>query len=94
MDKIIRRMEEQKGLRIHITDDAYAQLHDAALADLSNGGRGIGNQVEALLINPLARWLFDHGVTADAAVTIDQFDVTARPPQVSCHTAKEVPDHA
>jgi len=26
--------------------------------DLSNGGRGIGNQLESLFINPLARALF------------------------------------
>ena len=31
------------------------------LADLSNGGRGIRNQVEAHLINPLSRALFDSG---------------------------------
>ena len=56
----------------------------AALADLSNGGRGIGNQVEALLINPLSRWLFDNGVISHADVVIEAFDVTARPPCIRC----------
>ncbi len=84
VDKIVRRLEEQKGIRVTVTDEAYAELSTAALADLSNGGRGIGNQVEALLINPLSRWLFDHAVIRDADVTIEHFDTGAKPPCVRC----------
>jgi ATP-dependent Clp protease ATP-binding subunit ClpA len=89
VDKIIRRLEEQKQIRLHITDEAYGELHDAALEDLSNGGRGIGNQVESLLINPLSRWLFDNEVLSDADVTIEHFDVTANPPALNCRTGRE-----
>ena len=39
------------------------------LQNLDNGGRGIGNMVESTLINPLARYLFEHP-QADS-VTID-----------------------
>lgn len=92
VNKIIRRLEEQKAIRITIPDAAYAQLQAAALADLSNGGRGIGNQVEALLINPLSRWLFDQGIIGHADVTIDAFDTAARPPVVHC-TVREVMNH-
>lgn len=84
VDKIIRRLEEQKNIRLTITEEAYTELSAAALADLSNGGRGIGNQVEALLINPLSRWLFDHGVLSDADVTLAHFDTGAKPPCVRC----------
>ena len=89
MDKIIRRLEEQKGIAITITGEAYQQLASAALADLSNGGRGVGNQVEALLINPLSRWLFDHGVVADARVTITSFDTEAHPATLTCQLPDE-----
>ena len=89
VDKIIRRMAEQKNLRLRVADCAYAILREAALADLSNGGRGIGNQVESLLINPLARWLFDHGVMANADVTIEDFDAAATPPSLRCSIKKE-----
>ena len=82
--KIVRRLEEQKKIRLRIEDFAYNSLREAALFDLSNGGRGIGNQVEALLINPLSRWLFDNGVTGDADVVIEGFDVTANPAAVRC----------
>ena len=83
--KIIRRMDEQKQIRIVIPDEAFKELHDAALADLSNGGRGIGNQVESLLINPLSRWLFEMEVMSDRTVTIDHFLTKANPPAVVCH---------
>ena len=89
VDKIIRRMEEQKGIRIQIADFAYESLKEAALFDLSNGGRGVGNQVEALLINPLSRWLFDNEVLQNADVLIEGFDVTAKPPCVRCKVMEE-----
>ena len=83
--KIVTRMAEQKDIRVTIPDEAYEQLKAAALADLSNGGRGVSNQVEALLINPLSRWLFDHEVLEHAAVTIDAFETEARPAALKCH---------
>ncbi|MBR3493792.1 MAG: ATP-dependent Clp protease ATP-binding subunit [Clostridia bacterium] len=84
--KITTRLREQKDLTLTVTPEAYQQLHDAALADLSNGGRGIGNKVESLLINPLSRWLFDHEILSDAKVVIESFDVDANPPALQCRT--------
>ena len=54
-------LEDVKDLGFSITIDepALAALRALCLADLSNGGRGIRNQVEAHLINPLSRALFD-----------------------------------
>ncbi|MBR4080158.1 MAG: AAA family ATPase, partial [Clostridia bacterium] len=92
VDKIIRRMEEQKQIRITVSEAAYDTLREAALADLSNGGRGVGNQVESLLINPLSRWLFDNAVLENADVVIDDFDVAAKPPCVRCHLKEETHD--
>ena len=89
VNKIIRRMDEQKRIVITVTDEAYDQLRQAALADLSNGGRGVGNQVEALLINPLSRWLIDHGVTGNARVEITAFDTAARPASLTCQVLEE-----
>ena len=89
VDKIIRRMEEQKGIRIQIADSAYESLKEAALFDLSNGGRGVGNQVEALLINPLSRWLFDNEVLQNAQVLIEGFETAAKPPRLMCKVMEE-----
>jgi ATP-dependent Clp protease ATP-binding subunit ClpA len=49
------------GFDVTITNAARAELRKLCLADLSNGGRGIRNQVETHLINPLSRALFDGG---------------------------------
>ncbi len=84
VNKIISRLREQKNICIRIEDFAYASLQEAATFDLSNGGRGIGNQVESLLINPLSRWLFDNGVSGDADIVIEGFNTTANPPSVIC----------
>src|SRR5262249_37745441 len=46
------------GYDISISPAARSALRTLCLADLSNGGRGIRNQVEAHLINPLSRTLF------------------------------------
>ena len=82
-------MNEQKGIVITITDEAYQELHDAALSDLSNGGRGIGNQVESLLINPLARWLFQNEILSKACVEIQHFVTDTRPAEVCCRILPE-----
>ena len=82
--KIISRLREQKNIRIRIEDHAYAGLEEAATFDLSNGGRGIGNQVESLVINPLSRWLFDHEITENAELVIEAFETAANPASIRC----------
>ncbi|MEQ1611435.1 MAG: AAA family ATPase [Hyphomicrobiaceae bacterium] len=59
-----------QDISIDVTDNARAQLQALCLADLSNGGRGIRNKVEAHLINPLARALFDRGLAPGSRATI------------------------
>jgi hypothetical protein len=49
------------GHPVAIAPEAKAALKELCTRDLSNGGRGIRNKIEAHLINPLARALFDRG---------------------------------
>lgn len=51
-----------KGYAVTLDEAARAHLKAECLRDLSNGGRGIRNQLETLLINPLSRQLFDDDV--------------------------------
>ncbi|MBL8271680.1 AAA family ATPase [Steroidobacter sp.] len=51
---------KEAGYDISLAAAARTQLQSLCLADLSNGGRGIRNQLEAHLTNPLARALFEH----------------------------------
>lgn len=84
VDKIIRNLQSEKRIAVSLSDAAYQTLEEKALANLSNGGRGIGNIVENFLINPLARYLFDHEIFGDATLKIDEIQVDALPPELKC----------
>ncbi len=49
------------GFDVTLSTAARESLRDLCLSDLSNGGRGIRNMIEAYLANPLARAVFDTG---------------------------------
>lgn len=59
MDNIVAAVERELEISLDLSDHARSQLTDICTADLTNGGRGIGNLLESNLINPLARRLFD-----------------------------------
>jgi ATP-dependent Clp protease ATP-binding subunit ClpA len=56
---ILGRLADQQQVRIEIPPEVEAELRLQCTRDVSQGGRGIGNKLEAWLINPLARGLFD-----------------------------------
>ena len=76
MDKmignIIERVREEHDVTLVIGTQAHAVLVDHCLSDLTHGGRGIGNRLESVLINPLARALFDFEFEAEQTITVDQ----------------------
>lgn len=57
LNAIANNLEHEKGVKLTIGDEYRNHLLGKALADLSNGGRGIGNMVETNLINPLSNVL-------------------------------------
>ena len=62
VEQILERVASEHGIRLTLADAARVALRERCLADLGHGGRGIGNQLEAALVNPQAEALFD-GVT-------------------------------
>jgi AAA domain (Cdc48 subfamily)/C-terminal, D2-small domain, of ClpB protein len=62
----------EQGLQVSIEPAALESLAKMCLKDLSNGGRGIRNQLESHLLNPLARSLFDSGAKPG-----DTFSITS-----------------
>ncbi len=56
---ILQGVAESQQIQLHLDETAKQQLQHLCLNDLSNGGRGIRNQLEAHFINPLSRELFD-----------------------------------
>lgn len=68
---ILHRLAENQRIHIVLPEPVREILRAHCTADLSNGGRGVGNHLEAWLINPLARALFDNNVGENASVTIE-----------------------
>jgi ATP-dependent Clp protease ATP-binding subunit ClpB len=70
LNNVVRRLAEEHQLELILPDPIRAQLLDLCTRDLSNGGRGIGNTLESVFINPLARALFAIDLEGRAQVTV------------------------
>jgi hypothetical protein len=55
-------VEERCGITLGNLDTAIRELTPPCISDLEHGARGIANELESRLINPLARYLFDEDV--------------------------------
>lgn len=66
---------KQQELHVALAPEARQMLHGLCLRDLSNGGRGIRNQLEAHLLNPLARALFDYDAQPGDHFAISRLEV-------------------
>ena len=76
-------------ITIFLSVEAREILKNTCLDDLSNGGRGIRNQIEANFVNPLARALFDANAQAGSQYEVLDLllgDVTT----VSLHEIEEI----
>ena len=67
---VIERVRDEHGLTIELADEVRNRLLGLCTSDLGNGGRGIGNQLETVLINPLARALFERSPPRGSRVAI------------------------
>lgn len=67
MGNIVERLASQNGIALFIPPEIYGQIRGVCTCDLSNGGRGIGNKIETVFLNPLSRALFNVAVDAGAA---------------------------
>ena len=74
----------EKTIELVLSEKAMSVLLSKALDNLANGGRGIGNIVESLLINPLARYMFDEEICEKAKITIEDIDAENMPYALSC----------
>ncbi len=73
IEKIVSNLKTEKNITLSLSDKAFETLKGRAFENLDNGGRGIGNVVEEVLINPLSKYLFDEEKLSDAVVVIEDF---------------------
>ena len=84
VNKIIKNLMTEKRIDLSLSDVAMGKLETRALGNLVNGGRGIGNIVESLLINPFSRYLFDEDIQGNVKITIDDIDAENMPYALTC----------
>ena len=77
MQRVLDDIARDLSLAIRIEPEALERLRAHCLSDLSNGGRGIRNAIEVAFVNPLARAVFEAGVTAGTEVTVSSFQMDA-----------------
>ncbi len=71
LESTISDLRSIKNIRVEVNPDAKSALRELVLTDLSNGGRGIRNRLEAHFVNPLARAFFDQGIADSSECVID-----------------------
>lgn len=89
VNRIVSELRSDKKIEVVLTAPARKILKDYALGNLENGGRGIGNIVESLLINPLARFLFDQEIFSNRKIEINSILTEKLPYTLEC-TISEV----
>ena len=78
LTNIAHRLFDEFKLRLSISANVKAALVSRCIADLSNGGRGIGNALESNFINPLSRALFEHDLEAKQKLFVQNLQETDR----------------
>ena len=72
LDNVVARVRDEHDVSLVIGEQAHQTLVEECMGDLTHGGRGIGNRLEAVLINPLARAVFDLDLTAGQTITVER----------------------
>jgi energy-coupling factor transporter ATP-binding protein EcfA2 len=71
---VVKRVQEEHRLALEIPDAVRESLLALCTRDLANGGRGIGNALESVFINPLARALFEADLDNRKVITVAGID--------------------
>jgi hypothetical protein len=67
---VVNRVRDEHKVDLVIADDVRERLRERCTKDLSNGGRGIGNELESTFVNPLARALFRFPLEGRSKVSV------------------------
>ena len=76
IESINSNLLKNNKIEINMSDGAYVFLFDLCWQKKtrSNGGRGIGNIIEEMYINPLAEYLFDNNCKENDVITVNTGD--------------------
>jgi len=69
LHSVIENLQENHKIEIDI-EDIKSTLQQACTHNLSMGGRGIGNQLEKVFINPLSTALIQHNIEQNSQINV------------------------
>ena len=72
LHNILYKLEDEHKIELIIENDVKEKLKEESTKDLTMGGRGIGNQLEDIFINPLAELLFELDIKEKDKVVINE----------------------
>ncbi len=70
LGNIQAKIQESHGISIEIPPEQMQRLALLCTSDLSMGGRGVGNKIEKVFLNPLSSALFDSSVKSGQSLKI------------------------
>ena len=70
---VLAKCKEEQDITIAFDNNARKMLEDHCIADLNNGGRGIGSRLEGAFTNSLTRALFDCEASAGSSWCVTEF---------------------
>lgn len=74
LNQIQNKLKDESRVELHIEEAAFNSLLEKSFSNLDNGGRGVGNVVEKLLLNPLAAYMLDNDMLHDTIITVKGID--------------------
>ena len=77
LKNVARRLHEELKVQLSMSADIRKDLLERCTHDLDHGGRGIGNQLESVFINPLSRVLFETDLEGKRKLVITGLAATA-----------------
>lgn len=82
LNKITRTLRMENDVEVVITDAVREELYRRVCTNLENGGRGVGNIIEEVIINPLSGYMLDNDLLKAARITIEGLDCSSVPVKV------------
>ena len=67
---VVNRVRDEHKVDLDVAPAVRDRLRELCTKDLSNGGRGVGNQLESLFVNPLARAMFRFPLAGRTSLTV------------------------
>lgn len=79
LKNIISKLHNENRVELTIQEEVVELLREKAFGNLDNGGRGVGNVVEEILLNPLASYMLDNDFLQDSRIQVKNIDVNVAP---------------